>query len=126
MSSTPARPAHGALLLVIAAAAGTALSIRNYLDSQAIGHSLGALAVLGSTAVMTLIALAMLRTRLFPRWLRAVLLVLLLLDVLATAIAAWFLEASLLLACMAVALLAWLLHVGFGPRHHPVQAGSAA
>lgn len=128
MSGTQKRPAYGAWLLALAAAAGTFLSIYNYLANEGIRHTDGALAVVFSCLVMAIAAGLIARTGLLPRWLRAVLLLALLLDVFATGVAGWFLETWLLMAFMAVALLGWLLHVFFGPRrarHESVPAGVA-
>jgi len=128
MSGAQTRPAYGAWLLALAAAAGTGLSIYNYFANQGIRYTAGALAVICSCLVMAVAACLIARTGLLPRWLRAVLLLALLLDVFATGVAAWFLESWLLMAFMAVALLGWLLHVFFGPRrsrHDPMPAGVA-
>jgi hypothetical protein len=52
-----------------------------------------------------------------------------LIDIVATAIAAWFLELWVLVAFMAVALVGWLAHVAFGPgggaRVSGAQTGAA-
>ncbi len=115
MKDVNARPAWGALLLALAAVAGTALSIYNYLGNEGINHTQGAASMIGSTAIMVVAAFAIARVRGIPVWLRTIILILILLDILATGIAGWFLETWLLMAFMAVALLGWFLHVLFGP-----------
>ncbi|HEY1933277.1 MAG TPA: hypothetical protein VGG99_14795 [Acetobacteraceae bacterium] len=116
MSDEQTRPAYGMLLLAAAAAAGTALSIYAYFNSEAINHTAGVLLVIATTAAMVIAALAVAGLHFLPRWLRALSLVLLLIDVIGTGIAAWFLETQLLIAFMGVALLGWLLHLIAGPR----------
>ncbi|HTW71893.1 MAG TPA: hypothetical protein VME47_18555 [Acetobacteraceae bacterium] len=120
------RAAHGLLLLALAATAATALSIFAYFNSEAINHTAGLLLVICTSAVMAVAALALGTMRFFPRWLRATGLLLLLIDIFGTGIAAWFLEARGLLALMGVALLAWLLHLATGPRTTRTQAGTTA
>jgi hypothetical protein len=111
------------LLLAIAAIAGLALSIFAYFESVAVGYTDGVLLVIGSTALLTLGALAHALLLGLPRWLRALLDVLLLVGVIGTGVAAWFLEVRVLIAFMAVALVGWFVHVLFGPATpRPSQA----
>lgn len=116
MTREQTRPAYGMLLLAVAAAAGTALSIYAYFNSEAVNHTAGVLLVIATAAVMVIAALALAGLRFLPRWLRTIGLVLLLIDILGTGLAAWFLELQLLMAFMGVALLGWLLHLLTGPR----------
>jgi hypothetical protein len=104
------------LLLAVAAAAGTALSIYAYFNSESVNHTAGVLLVIATAAVMVIAALALAGLRFLPRWLRAIGLVLLLIDIVGTGLAAWFLELELLMAFMGVALLGWLLHLIVGSR----------
>jgi hypothetical protein len=105
----------GALLLALAAAAGTAQAIYAFLASEGVGHTQGVAVVIGSDAIMMLATLLIVGVPGTPRFVRGLVLLLLLLDVVATAIAAWFLELWLQVAFMAVALVGWLGHVAFGP-----------
>jgi len=120
------RPAYGLLLLALAAAAGTALSIFAYFHSEAISHTAGVLLVMCTSAAMAAAALALGTMRCFPRGLRGIGLVLLLIDIFGTGIAAWFLESQVLMAFMGVALLGWILHLATGPRMTRMRANTAA
>jgi hypothetical protein len=123
------RRSFGALLLALAAAAGTALAIYAFVASEGVSHTQGAAAVIGSDAVMLVAALLIAGIPGIPRFLRGIILLLLLIDIVATAIAAWFLELWVLVAFMAVALVGWLAHVAFGPgggaRVSGAQTGAA-
>jgi hypothetical protein len=103
------------LLLALAAAAGTALAIYAFLASEGVHHTQGAAAMIGSDAVILVAALLISGIPRIPRFLRGIVLLLLLFGIVATAIAAWFLELWVLVAFMAVALVGWLAHVAFGP-----------
>jgi hypothetical protein len=122
------RRSFGALLLALAAAAGTALAIYAFVASEGVSHTQGAAAVIGSD-VMLVAALLIAGIPGIPRFLRGIILLLLLIDIVATAIAAWFLELWVLVAFMAVALVGWLAHVAFGPgggaRVSGAQTGAA-
>lgn len=123
------RRPFGVLLLALAAAAGTALAIYAFVTSEGVSHTQGAAAVIGSDAVMLVAALLIAGIPGIPRFLRGIILLLLLIGIVATAIAAWFLELWVLVAFMAVALVGWLAHVAFGPgegaRVSGAQAGAA-
>jgi hypothetical protein len=103
------------LLLALAAAAGTAQAIYAFLASEGVGHTQAAAAVIGSNAIMMLATLLIVGVPGIPRFVRGLVLLLLLLDIVATAIAAWFPELWVLVAFMALALVGWLGHVAFGP-----------
>ena len=115
----------GPWVMALASAAGLALSVYDDLTpGTGIDHTWGALLVVVSSALIGLAAIALALVGAMPRWLRGILLVLLLLGILGTGCAAYFLEANVLLALMAVALLGWLYHMfgvrpgtGPGPRH---------
>lgn len=115
MTTQQARPAYGLLLLALAAIAGTALSIFNYYVDIGISHTDGVLVVIATTVIMWIVALIMTRARSMWNWVRGVILLLLLVDILGTGIAGWFLESWVLMAFMAVALFGWAAHVAFGP-----------
>lgn len=109
------RIAYGALLLALAGGAGCALSIFNFYASVAIGHTDGVLVVILTTALMWIAALVIAFAQRAWTWLRALLLVLLVIDVIGTGLAGYFLEAQVLMAFMGVAFIGWLLHVILGP-----------
>jgi quinoprotein glucose dehydrogenase len=82
----------------------------NYFStSNGIHGSEGALLVIVSTLLLALAA-GVVVNRWGPRWLRATFEVLIVLDFLGTALAAYFLEAWLLLALVVLAFLAWVVH----------------
>ena len=132
MTPQQVRPAYGLLLLALAALAGTALSIFNYFVDIGINHTDGVLVVIATTVIMWIVALIMARARSMWSWLGGIILVLLLIDILGTGIAGWFLESWVLMAFMAVALVGWAAHVAFGPRRvsrppsAPAAVGSVA
>ncbi len=109
------RPAYGLLLLALAAVAGTALSIFNYFVDIGINHTDGVLVVIATTVIMWVVALITAQARSMWRWARGVILALLLVDIVGTGIAAFFLESWVLVAFMAVALIGWAAHVLVGP-----------
>jgi hypothetical protein len=126
MGREPRRPAYGLLLLALAAMAGTALSIYAYFESEAIGHTAGVLLVMGTIAIMALAAMIPTALPSLPRWLRAIILLLLLIDILGSGIAAWFLESQVLIALMGLALLGWVIHLVAGPSRAPRSRGESA
>lgn len=106
------RPSWPGLTIAIAAAIALALILIDYfLPHGTIAHSWGALLVVISTALMLVAALAIGLAAL-PRWLRLLLEVLLILDILGSGVCAWFLETYVILALMIVALIAWLAQIG--------------
>jgi len=106
----------GPWVMALASAAGLAVSVYDDLTpGTGIDHTWGALLVVVSSALIGLASLALALFGSMPRWLRGIVLVLLLLGILGTGCAAYFLEANVLLALMAVALLGWLYHM-FGAR----------
>lgn len=117
------RRPFGAWLLALAAAAGTAQAIVAFLASEGVGHTQAPASLIGSNAVMVIAALLIAGLAPIPRFLRGIILLLLLFDIVATAMAAWFLELWVLVAFMAIALLGWLAHVAFGPRYKARVSG---
>jgi glycerol-3-phosphate acyltransferase PlsY len=94
-------------LLVAVSALGLAVSVFNYFwTGNGIHGSLGALIVIGSTLLMAL-ASAAIAVGFARGWVRSVLAVLILLDILGTGFAAYMLEAQILLGLMILALIAW-------------------
>jgi hypothetical protein len=113
--------------MAAAAAVGTALSVYDYLTrGTGIDHTPGALLVVVSSALILLASLVLALAPGAPRWLRVILEILLLLGVLGTAAAAYFLEAYVLIGLMAVALVGWLvlLSGSGGARLEPSPARS--
>ena len=117
-----ARSAHrfanrGAWLLAASAAAGLCLSLFNYFwPTTGIDGTPGALLVVVSTALVLAAALVMALYRSKPLWLRVVLNVSTLLGLIGTGLAAYFLEAYVLIGFMALGLLGWFWHMILGPR----------
>ena len=123
MANRIARPPWGLWLLALAAVAGTALAVYSYYLDLGVNHTDGVLLVVGTTLIMWVVTLVLISAVAMWRWLRGIILLLLLIDIVGTAAAAWFLEIWILIAFMAVALVGWLAHVGFGPGRLPrVQA----
>lgn len=99
----------GVMLLVVAGGLGLAVSIFNYFwPGNGIHGSTGALLVVGSTALMVVAAVVIAADAFGRRWLDVLLAALILLDILGTGLAAYFLTAWILLGLMVVALFAWL------------------
>jgi quinoprotein glucose dehydrogenase len=97
------------LLLLTFSAFGLALSIFNFFwTGNGIHGSIGALIVIGSTALMAL-STAAIAFGVVRGWVRIVLAALVFLDILGTGFAAYMLEADVLFGFMVVALVAWLV-----------------
>ncbi len=102
----------GNWLLVLAAAIAVAVSIFDYFwTGNGIHGTPGALLAALSTGAMLVAAAAMALIPDLPRWLRGILLVLIALDVLGTAFAAYMLEANILVAAMGLAAIGWIAHL---------------
>ena len=119
----------GAWAIVVAAAAGLASAIWRYLMlGSGVDHTIGALIVVASSAALLLAALVLATAAGASGWLRGLLVVAVLLDILGTGAAAWFLEGWFLLATMLVALIAWVVMIGgraYAPRRPaPVRGGA--
>ena len=125
MPNTPTKTAYGGWILVASSAAGLALSVFNYFEDIGIGGTAGALLVIVSTA---LLLAASLFTLFVPaaRWLLVTLDVLILLGILGTALAAYFLEAGLLLFFMALALVGWFAALAASPSAGTESARNGA
>lgn len=132
MAESPQAPRRdlGVRILLVAAAAGLAIAIFNYLwHDNGIHGTPGALLVVISSALMVAASCALLFADM-GRGLRATLIVLIALDIIGTGFASYMLEANWLLAAMAVALIGWILHLVFdrAPRSrlgsHVIQQGA--
>lgn len=106
---TRSAAAAGNWLIAAAAVAGLAVSIFNYLQPDGIGGIGGALLVIASSALI--LAASAVRALLTQPWLQISIGVLLFLGIIGTGLAAYMLEAWLLLALMALAMIGWLIHV---------------
>jgi hypothetical protein len=105
------KPLNGARLIGIAAAVGLLICLIDYFTPHgAIAHQWGTLLVLISTLLM-LGASCWIAFGTMPRGLLILFEVLIILDILGTAVCAYFLEAPALLVFMAVALVGWIWHL---------------
>ncbi|WP_423822402.1 hypothetical protein V5738_00340 [Salinisphaera sp. SPP-AMP-43] len=112
-SSYPAY--HGGLLLLAAAfAAVITAAIDTVSTGNAIAFTLGTYLVLGSTAVLLILAMLLVASGV-GRFVRGLLFTLIFIDLLATGLAAYFLTAHLLLAFVALGLLGWAVHLFIDP-----------
>ncbi len=109
-------PRVGDWIVAIAAILGFVEAVLDYFFDVGIGWSGGALLVLIST-LLILVALVTFRVwAAMPRWFAVVLGILTVLDFVGTALAAYFLEADLLVLLMLIALIAWLFTAFIRPR----------
>jgi hypothetical protein len=103
-------PGYGRWLLLASAVGGVvAAAVAMFREGNGIAYSGGAILVLVSTALLLVAALILCLYRPTPRWLSVLLAVLMLLDLIGTSLAAYFLEAHALLALMALGLIGWLV-----------------
>ena len=100
----------GGWLLVAAAALGFLVALYDFFLAWGIRYSIGSGIVIFSTAIMTVAALVIVFAR-PARWIRIVLEIGLVLDFLATALAAYFLDSYLLTVLSLLAGLGWLVFV---------------
>ncbi len=114
----------GKIPLVAVSLLALAVSVLDYfLPENGIDGSLGVLLVIGSTLLLTL-ASAATAFRLARGGMKALLVVLILLDILGTGFAAYMLEAEILLGLMALAFVAWLFGV-FVEGRQPAQIAAS-
>jgi hypothetical protein len=101
---------YGAWFLAGVALLAAGVAAFNAFDwGNGIAYTGGAYLVLGSSCLLFFGALVLAVAAGVPRWLRTLLVILLLLDLAGTSLAGYFLEATVLVALMAVGLLAWLV-----------------
>ena len=111
-SATASERRTGVQILIVAAAVSLALSIFNYFwTGNGIHGSAGALLVVISSLLMVISAAALFLVDGMSRSLRGTLVVLILLDILGTGLAAYMLEATWLIAAMAAALIGWIVRL---------------
>jgi hypothetical protein len=108
---------NGARLIALASVIGFIVLLFDYFTPHGtIAHQWGTLLVLISTALMVW-ASGWIAFGAMPRWLLILFEVLILLDILGTALCAYFLEAPALLVLMVIALIGWIWHLaGDTPR----------
>jgi quinoprotein glucose dehydrogenase len=112
MTERTVRPALYAWLLPLAALIGLGAALFDYFyPDNGIHGTGGVLLVIASTAVMLILALALVRWGAAKRWAHGVLLVLLVIDIAGTGLAAYLLEAWWILGAMALALIGWLIDI---------------
>lgn len=118
MPSPSSRTTYGGWLLITAAfvsvivAAVYAFSVGN-----GIALTLGTYLVLGSSTALLVLSMLLAATGM-GRGLRGLTLALVLIDILGTALAAYFLLATWLIVLMAIALVGWLVHLLVDPPLH--------
>ena len=121
----PAPQRHiGAHILLIGAAAALVVAVFDFFSpGNGIHGTAGAGLVVISSALMVAAAAALAFAARMGRGLRGTLLVLIALDILGTGLAAYLLEADLLLGAMAVALVGWMAVLASGrqPRRSSDQ-----
>jgi len=111
MSVSPKRRT-GVDILVLAGAAALGISIFNYFRTDnGIHGSAGALLVIISSFLMVISAAALALAAEMNPALRGALVVLILLDILGTGLAAYMLEENWLVGAMAVALMGWVVRL---------------
>jgi quinoprotein glucose dehydrogenase len=128
MASFQKNGAYAYLIVAVAAAVGFIAAIVDYFTTgSGIDGTGGALLVVGSSALIVMAALLM-ATRWLDRvgWLRTTLLVLLLLGILGTALAAYMLESPWLVAAMVVSLIGWIAAIVSNERGHHHTGASAS
>jgi len=106
-----AKPDSRIWLIAIPAGIGLVLSLIAYLTPHgAVAHSWGAVLVVVATALL-LVASLLIALAEMPHWFVVLLEVLIILDIVGTGGAAYFLETYILLAFMVIALTGWIFHL---------------
>ncbi|MEQ9608060.1 MAG: hypothetical protein RLN99_10365 [Kiloniellaceae bacterium] len=117
----------GANLLTVAALAGAVVAAVAYFDrGSGIDGTPGALLVIASSTAICLAGLVVIAAALRRGLFHAILVVLLLLGILGTALAAAMLHSTLLLAMMGLCLLGWLAHLFTRKGSRPAAAAEGA
>lgn len=112
----------GGWLVVGASAAGLVLALLAYFVDWGVNHTIGALIVTITTAIMLAASLLVALARL-PRWLRILLLLGIAADIIGTGVAAYFLETDILLGFMGLAAIGFVVML-FG-RAAPARPAAA-
>ena len=104
--------ARGAWLIVIASVIALAICIYDYCSPQTGLVGTGGVVLVAIAAVLMLLAaLALKFYAARPRWLQLVLAVAILLDIIGSGVAGYFLESPVIMAAMVLALIGWLMQV---------------
>ena len=116
MPRTLFRPSgYGSWALIVASLIGLALAVFNYLNrGDGIAYSPGALLVLVSTVLILAASIVVLIDLGLPAWLGGVLYGLIILGLIGTGLAAWFLDSYWLTALMIVGLIGCLFQLLIG------------
>jgi len=117
----------GGNLLTLSAAVGAVVAAFAYFDpASGINGTPGALLVIASSTAICLAGLVLVAAALRRGFFHAILVVLLLLGILGTALAAAMLHSALLLAMMGLCLLGWLAHLFTRKGSRPAAAAEGA
>jgi quinoprotein glucose dehydrogenase len=129
MTSPAARQAAGAWLLPLAALLGICIAVFDFFWTGNGIHGTGGVElVIGSTIVLLVLAAALVLRPAMSRGWRVLLLVLLIIDIVGTAFAAYMLHAWWLVAAMALALVGWIIDLApprTSARMAPAMVGAA-
>jgi hypothetical protein len=113
------------LLAALAGLLGVIMSVYDYLTpGTGIDGEQGTILVIISSVLILLAALYEALGSSIAKWLRATLTMLLLLGIVGTGLAAYFLEAQILLVLMAVALVGWLLYAFSSGSRPAIDTGA--
>ena len=103
---------YGVWMMLLGALIGLAEAVFDFFWSgNGIHGTAGVVLVIVSTALMVLAAGALTLWPAMPRWLRGVLMILILLDIAGSGFASYMLEAWWLVGAMALALVGWIVHL---------------
>jgi hypothetical protein len=118
---------YGLWLLLASSVAGLlTAAIAAFDEGNGIAYSGGAYLVLVSTALLVVAALALALHHGTSKWLAAILSILILLDLVGTGVAAYFLETPVLVAFMVLGLIGWLVYLLVDPAHESLVPYRAA
>ncbi|MGY3428696.1 heme A synthase [Bradyrhizobium sp. USDA 3051] len=120
MVRTSARPtSYGLWVLLSSSLAGCIVAgIATFDQGNGIAHSGGAYLVLVTTLLLAAASLFLALYQHKRKWLRVVLAVLVLFDLLGTAFAAYFLETPILVGSMALGLVGWIVYILSNPSQN--------
>ena len=104
--------ARGAWLIILASVITVAICIYDYYTPETglIGTG-GVVLVAGAAVLMLLAGLAMHFYAARPRWLQYFLVISILLDIIGSSVAGYFLESPVIMAAQALALIGWLMQI---------------